>query len=534
MTSIRFKSNDLCWAVVAVLASSGCVARETTLTLPPDPSVVFPDAEALAVVSDRGGVEDPDGGVVTPEAGLPDAVVDAGPQLTYWRDVYPIVFARCAFCHANEERDRLAGLPPIVTFAHTQAESPAFLGQTIAERMAARVLNGNGTAGSMPQNGSPFQAAMTLDERQTIVRWVQQGAVAGELPDGGVQFPDASPPEAGPPPLPWRNGPVASDAGVDGVRYIDVFANAGGNNTQPVTIPGRRTNYYCFVFTVPPHPNGVNGEYAIEFTPMLDNRRNVHHMEIYRQDPANPIDPVGGTSPADWHLNTAWDCEGRVSQEQLIANYVPGGPPTITLPRDVGYRIHAGDRLMLEIHFDSVAPPNMRDMSGIRITTTTTQAAIVNAGEFWVGPLFDRMDLAPAVNPMGTRVAISSECRITQPVTIFWIRPHMHERGRSQQFWVRRNGAPERNVLAEVNPWDVGNQPLFDVPAAEQQFNVGDVVGTRCEYETMGGDLIWGSGGDDEMCFFNMIHYPFTFTQDSCWTRCGEGSPDCPVEVNPQ
>jgi hypothetical protein len=527
----------------AVLSSglAGCVARDgTNLRPPPDPLVEFPDAEVTLIRDDRGEIVEPDalpsadvdGGVAADADALP-ADVDGGstPVPTYWQDVYPIVFNRCTFCHANEERDRLAGIPPIVTYAHTQAMSPLFAGQSIAERMAARVLNAQGSAGDMPQRGSPFATAMTLAERQTIVRWATGGAPEGQIPDGGVVYPDASVPTDASP-LPWVNGAPSSDAGVDGVRYVDVWANLGGDHSVPHTVLGRRTNYNCFVFTVPPHPAGATEEFGIEFTPVLDQRRHVHHMEIYLQDPNNPIDPVGGATPADWRLNTWWDCQGRTSQEQLIANYVPGQPLPIRLPRDTGYRIRPGDRMMLEIHYDSVPPPNLQDMSGLRITTTTTQAGIRNVGEFWVGPVWG-YDVAPADNPPNRRLTIESECRITSPVTVFWIRPHMHERGRRQTFWIRRAGGQTVTQMADVNPWDPGNQPLFEVPPAEQQFNVGDVVGTRCEYETEARTIVWGSGGDDEMCFFNMIHYPFTFTQSSCWTRCTQGTGNCPVNVLP-
>ena len=519
-----------------VLAGPGCVAKDSNqLRPPPDPTMMFPDAEVVLVDDDSG---------VHPDGGSPMADADAGVVAdpdggvpTYWRDIYPIVFARCTYCHANEERDRLAGVPPIVTYAHTQAEAgAAFAGQRIYERMAARVLNSQGTAGDMPQRGSPFASAMTLEERQLMARWAAAGAPEGALPDGGVSFPDASVVPVGDagPRVPWSNGPVVSDAGVPGVRYVDVFANQGGDHTQAHVVQGRQTNYHCFVFTVPPHPTGAAEEFAFEFTPLLDQRRHIHHMEVYRQDPENPIDPVGNGGPDQWHLNTWWDCQDRTSREQLIANYVPGQPLPIRLPSNVGYRIEPGDRLMLEIHYDSVPPPQVIDMTGFRITTTSTQPGIINAGEFWVGPLWN-YDIAPATNnTMDRELTISSECTITAPVTVFWVRPHMHERGLRQEFWIRRAGGATVTTLASVDPWDPGNQPLFELPPAEQQFRVGDVVGTRCQYRTEGRNLIWGSGSNDEMCFFNMIHFPYTFPQNGCFTNCRAGEPGlCPVEYMP-
>lgn len=533
---------------LAASVAPGCVARDGTNLKPPsDDPVNFPDAEIMVVTrNDLGQIITPDGEVVLPpDGGVLDATdggstaAEAGPDddggtpriPTYWEDVYPIVFSRCAYCHANDENDRLAGIPPIVTFAHTQAASPIFNGQSIATRMAARVLNQAGTEGDMPQRGSPFATAMTLEERRTIVRWAQGGAPEGPRPAEPISYPDAGAPGDASP-LPWANGPVTSDAGAPGVRYIDVFANQGGDHTQPHFVQGRRTNYHCFVFTVPPNPVGALEEFATEMLPILDQRRHIHHIELYLQDPANPRDPVGGTTPADWHLNTWWDCQGRAPQEQLIANWVPGQPSPIVLPPNTGYRIRAGDRLMLEIHYDSVpAPAGVTDMTGLRITTTT-QTGLANVGEFWVGPNWT-YNIAPVDNPVNRRLVIEGECRITAPVTVFWAKAHMHERGRRQVFWIRRGGGPTRHVFADVNPFDPGNQPMYEIPAEEQLFNVGDVVGTSCEYETMGRNLIWGYSGEDEMCFFNMNHYPNTFPQNGCFVNCNPAQNNCPVTILP-
>jgi len=546
---------------VLLLATAGCFAQsELPLRPPPDPAVVFPDAEVVLLMPDAAARDalapgedalpnppdaEADGGVApdvregmdvttpdgtTPDAAAPDATEPApdGGVPTYWTDVYPIVVNRCAYCHANEERDRLAGIPPIVTYAHTQAAS-AFQGQDVAERMAARVLNAMGGAGDMPQRGSPFANTMTMNERRVMAQWVNAGAPEGSMPDGGVTFPDASVPDSGGgTPLPWATGNPSADAGTPGVRYVDVWANQS-NPAMPHQVPGRDTVYSCFVFTVPPHPSGATTESAIEFTPILDQRRHVHHIEIYRQDPNNPRDPIGNNGPQEWHLNTWWNCEGRASQEQLIANFVPGQPLPIRLPRGTGYQIHPGDRLMLEIHYDSLPPQGAPDMTGFRITTTTTQTALANVGEFWVGPLWS-YDIAPTTgNTMGRHVEISSECNITAPVNVFWVRPHMHARGVRQRFWIRRQGSATRTMLAEVDPWDAGNQPLFELPANVQLFQPGDVVGTSCEFVTEGRDMRWGAGGTDEMCFMDMIHYPYTFPQNGCFTYCDRDRSRCPV-----
>jgi hypothetical protein len=152
-----------------VLAGPGCVAKDSNqLRPPPDPTMMFPDAEVV-LVDDDSGVH-PDGGspMADADAGVAEAGVDDGGVPTYWRDIYPLVFSRCTYCHANEERDRLAGIPPIVTYAHTQGRRCAVRGATDLR------ADGGACAQQRGHGGRHAAARLTLrrhDDRPSASSW---------------------------------------------------------------------------------------------------------------------------------------------------------------------------------------------------------------------------------------------------------------------------------------------------------------------------------------------------------------------------
>ena len=111
-------------------------------------------------------------------------LIDGGTsQPTWFRDVEPIVRARCQSCHANPPAN---GAPfPLVTFEDTQARDQA--GTLLHVRMSSRALL---TLEPNPPDNYPV---LTDDEIFIIDRWSDNGApmgmrtvVTGGTTDGGV------------------------------------------------------------------------------------------------------------------------------------------------------------------------------------------------------------------------------------------------------------------------------------------------------------------------------------------------------------
>lgn len=98
---------------------------------------------------------------------------------TYVRDVLPIVLGKCLSCHNGQTKF----LPDWSDY------STAFADRVEIKRRVWDSWRGRYYKESMPVANSPQCLAMTEEDRQTIKRWVEQGAMYGTLPP---QIPAAS------------------------------------------------------------------------------------------------------------------------------------------------------------------------------------------------------------------------------------------------------------------------------------------------------------------------------------------------------
>jgi mono/diheme cytochrome c family protein len=91
---------------------------------------------------------------------------------TYTRDVLPIFLGKCFSCHNDQ-----------VKFLPDWSDYPtAFAHRVEIKRRVWDSWKGNYYKESMPVGNSPQCLAMTEADRQTIKRWVEQGAVYGDPP----------------------------------------------------------------------------------------------------------------------------------------------------------------------------------------------------------------------------------------------------------------------------------------------------------------------------------------------------------------
>lgn len=106
--------------------------------------------------------------------------VDAGPSMRTWfRDVEPIVIARCQSCHSRPPVNQAP--MPLIEFNDTRANSLA--GNPLVVEMASRVAS---TTDPMPPVS---QDPLTAAEIQIFVDWAATGGVAGAVgtrPDSGI------------------------------------------------------------------------------------------------------------------------------------------------------------------------------------------------------------------------------------------------------------------------------------------------------------------------------------------------------------
>jgi len=101
-----------------------------------------------------------------------DARNEAGAASTYVRDVLPILLGKCFSCH----NDQTKFLPNWSDYSTAYAE------RVEIKRRVWDSWQGRYYKEPMPAGNSPQCQAMTEADRQTIKRWVEQGAVYGVLP----------------------------------------------------------------------------------------------------------------------------------------------------------------------------------------------------------------------------------------------------------------------------------------------------------------------------------------------------------------
>ena len=103
-------------------------------------------------------------------AGPPAGPDPARAEVTYWKDVAPIVGERCLGCH------QAGGVAPfrLDSYAEAKLRAPLMAVAVQARTMPPWLATGDGTCGE-------FQDSRWLSdtEIQTIARWVQQGAAEG-------------------------------------------------------------------------------------------------------------------------------------------------------------------------------------------------------------------------------------------------------------------------------------------------------------------------------------------------------------------
>jgi hypothetical protein len=208
----------------------------------------------------------------------------------------------------------------------------------------------------------------------------------------------------------------------------------------------------------------------------LDNEAVVHHWLLYRlPTPTND----GGVAPS----------AGAHPAAELVHGWAPGGTD-LMLPDDVA--MEAPDTgWLLEYHYNS-NDPAAKDASAVELCVADNERPNV-ASISWLG-----------TNNIGGLMATGT-CTPRQPqgeITILGFTPHMHTKGRHMKAVINRaGGAPE--VLHD-EPFDFNYQIAYE-PPAPVVLEPGDTITTTCTY---GSPASFGSGTNDEMCYFFVMYYP--------------------------
>jgi hypothetical protein len=354
----------------------------------------------------------------------------ASGEVTYSRDVAPILYQKCAGCHHPNDIAPMS----LIDYSSVRPWAKAIREVVVLKRMPPWFADS--TTGHFSNDPS-----LSESERQIITDWVEQGAKEGNPRDM--------------PPAPTY---------VDGwqIGKPDVVFDIG----QDHVLKGNIVDEYIY-FTVPTNFTEGHWVQAVELRP--GNRKVVHHAHVSvvgQEEAAKPVsaNPQKGRPFSDYlvetsdglrHMkpdspvvNDACAYKGpdidrlHIAGEGALASYLPGMPPD-SYWSDTAKWIPAGAQLRFQIHYHS-------EPSGAqKAATDRTSVGLIFAS----GPPRHPLRRLDVDNDFFALPAGSGAQEVTQCATfdsdslLLSLTPHMHYRGKDARFEIQRPGQQSETLL---------------------------------------------------------------------------------------
>lgn len=334
---------------------------------------------------------------------------DANSPVTYSNQISRILQKHCVECHRDGE---------IAPFTLTDYAEVAGWSETIAEVVRDQRMppwHANPAHGKFSNDRSLSKA-----EKELIYQWVEHGSPEGDSQDL-------------PAPQTFITGwklPQKPDA----VFYM---------NDQPFTVPaqaGKRGVKYKY-FTVDPgfkEDRWLSGAEALP-----GNRAVVHHILVFARPPKGKRVRVFG--------------EG----DQFLVGYVPGSRE-VMLPKGMAKKIPAGSKLKFQMHYTPIGTEQLdRSKVGLvftdesKVTHQVVTAQVINSQfvrhKFSI-PANDNNFKIEATSPPSDRNAL-----------ILGFMPHMHLRGKSFRYELRKKTDQPGKILLDVPAFDFNWQTAYQI-----------------------------------------------------------------------
>lgn len=392
---------------------------------------------------------------------------------TWYGDVQPIVAAKCEGCHAA------GGIGP---FALTSYSQVAMVHDAIRDAVASRRMP--------PWQPDPccnhyrFDRSLSDAERDTLVRWIDQGFAAGE------------PASAPPVPTPAQ-----------GLPRVDLHAEMAAEFTPTPRVGADELR--CFLLDHAPidRTRYITG---FDFHPGV--RAMVHHVIVFAIDESK----VGELERRDGSDGRpGWDCYGEGGELQGSKQYIGGWQPGVlarVLPDGIGRELKAHTRVYIQIHYDTghgIQPDRSALDMMLEDRVARVERAIPVGNPLWFAG--DGMKITAGAPDTMVWFGYDPAPLVTrgESVEIHNVMLHMHELGSIGRVAVlRKDGSTD--CLLNITRWDfhwLGDY-YFETPV---RIDPGDKVYVECHWDNTAGhqkivngeqqaprDLHWGT--DDEMC----------------------------------
>jgi hypothetical protein len=414
---------------------------------------------------------------------LDDVAADVGEgtgAVTWYQHIAPIVVANCGSCH------REGGSGPL---DFTQPEAA----QSAAGLMLAAIESGSMPPWPPADNCRTYEHERRLPptDAELFARWVSNGAPLGDAATA-AELPEI-------------------ETAVFPANLILPMPEA---YTPSRDLPD---DWRCFV---------LDGEFEEETfvrgVDVLPGSAQVHHVLVYAvtaqaaeailEADSAEVGPgytcFGGPNPSSGGGESDGSILAGGFPNQLGA-WVPGNVAAI-YDEGTALRIDAGSRVIMQVHYNTLAGEPVADRSELQLLTTT------EAPEFLVRtvPIADR-NLAIAAGDSASTHGVTIPNFGDRSVEIITVAAHMHTLGEQLRARiVRADGSDE--CLLDIPAWDFNWQMFYRLPADDHAIvEPGDAIELTCVFDNSAAnqpivngeqieprDVEWGESTLDEMCLF--------------------------------
>jgi hypothetical protein len=401
------------------------------------------------------------GGAGNADAGGDGPAVVVG-DVTYYRDVQPIVQKRCQTCHTDN------GIAPfaLLTYDDAKMHAPDMAAQTTARVMPPW----------LPAPGcGDFRDSRRLTDLEvaTLAAWNQAGAPAGNVAD--------APPSA---------VPAGANLGTPGAT-LDPGATYHANAALT-------DDYHCFLID----PAIAAQKDLIGFDIHPGVRAAVHHVLLYAI-PASSV--TEAKTKDDGEVGIGWTCFGGtgVTGAQTVGGWVPGAGAT-AFPAPTGIPMAAGTQIVMQIHYNLLVQKDVTDRTTADLFFSATPVAKPAA-------IFAVANLTFDV-PAGTKSqTVVGQLAIKSNAALWGVVPHMHLHGTKIQVDILHAGGGT-DCAIDIPQWDFHWQQFYYYQQPTM-VGPGDTVRISCTFDNSPenqpvvngvaltpADLRWGEKTTDEMC----------------------------------
>jgi len=414
-------------------------------------------------------------GLVTNRESAPLLAQDTNPDFA--KDVAPILYRSCAGCHHE------GGIGP---FSMLHADTVKAYAVDI--RDAVRIGYMPPWHAEGPHGTFTNDRRLSDHEKQTIVRWVDEGAKLGDL--------KALPP-----------APVFSsqwEIGTPDATY-----------TMPTefVVPAKGTIEYQY-FEVPTNLTEDKWVQAIEIMPGA--RDVVHHVLVYARPPEGPP-PAAATGPRPKPVLSFDENNETTDPPRADARNVPPmrmgnlvgttapGTNVLRFPEGTALRLRAGTTLVFQMHYTSHGhEAKDRTSIGFKFAPARPTDQVI-ATNFLNGKF---------VLPAGKKdVMVPSTLTINEGITVYGIFPHTHVRGTRWLYTLEKpDGTSE--VILDVPRYDFNWQTYY-MFAKPLEVPAGAKIVSKAWYDNSAGnpdnpdptkDVRWGDQSWEEMQYTGILY----------------------------